>query len=84
MHDFERAALAEVALKSIPPDDAMSAARDALCAAGPPWPAFLDGMTDARSWAGRTTRAGLKAFALSSFNAMNAVDRAAFRDHVSR
>jgi hypothetical protein len=81
--DYERAALAESALASLPHEDGLSVARNVLGAQGSPLPAFLSGMTDARSWAGRATRAELKAYALASFEAMNPGDQAAFLGHIT-
>jgi hypothetical protein len=81
--DYERAALAESALASLPLEDRLEVARASLGSEGPPRPAFLSGMSDARSWAGRATRAELKAFALASFEAMPPGDQSAFLTHVT-
>ncbi len=79
----ERAALAYAALGALPPETAVEAAATALGARGEPLPPFLGGMTDARGWAARATKAELQAYALAAFDAMEPKDQAAFYHHIS-
>jgi hypothetical protein len=80
---FERGAIAAAALKSMPIDLAEMAAAAVIGAAGNPLPAFLGGMDDARFWASMASRSERKAYALASFEAMTAKDRAAFTRHIT-
>lgn len=80
--DYERAALAEAALRALPINDALAVSLEVIGAAGRPMPACLGGMSTARNWAQAATRAELKAYALASFEAMPPGDQAAFLNHV--
>lgn len=81
--DYERAALAEAALRAIPYDDALSVALEVIGAAGRPLPACLGGMSTARNWAWAATHHELKAYALASFEALPPAEQAAFLNHVN-
>ena len=51
--------------------------------AGAPLPPFLGAMDEARFWASYASRSELKAYALASFEALSAKDKAAFFQHLN-
>lgn len=82
LSETERAALAFAALNSLDLDQAEATAVASIGCAGAPLPPFLGGMDEARFWASYASRSELKAYALASFEAMSAKDRAAFCRHI--
>lgn len=87
LHQDELSGLAFAALRAIEPEPRQAifdlAHWGETEGVGPPLPPWFNVMPDARWWASHASRHELKAYALASFEAMTARDRAAFLAHVT-
>ncbi|WP_071674400.1 hypothetical protein [Nioella nitratireducens] len=84
LSETERAGLAFAALTTLAQDKAEATAAAAIGSAGVPVPPLFGGMDEARLWASHANRSEIKAYALASFEAMSAQDRAAFFRHIGK
>lgn len=88
LHQGELSGLAFAALRALEPEPRQAvfdlAHWGETEGAGPPLPPWLHVMETARDWASWASRRELKAYALASFEAMTARDRAAFLEHVAK
>lgn len=83
LSEAERASLSWAALRSLDAGHAEAVASCILSATGAPLPTFLAPMDDARWWASVASRAELKAYALSAFEALPQSDQRAFIRHIT-